>query len=143
MKDKKKNTRKKGNIKEVIVQKYFQAQGYTVERARSSLFPFTDKRTGKKMMFARSWDFFGIFDLICKKELSPTIWVQVGTRPNRSTKMKQIADYPNIWNKQDNIELWCYADRRVGKPAHWEVWEFISKSKNEPWILQREVEWKP
>ncbi len=118
----KKNKRRKGNIKELIVQKYFESQGYVVERARSSLFPFTDKKTGKKMMFSRSWDFFGIMDLICKKMNQPTIWVQVGSKPDRSTKMKQIADYPNIWNKEDRIELWCYCDRKKGSPAHWEVW---------------------
>jgi alpha-N-acetylglucosamine transferase len=132
-KKKRKNTRRKGNVKELIVQKVFEDDGFVCERARASC--FSVKTPGKNSFFVKSNDFFGLFDIICKKKGHNTVWVQVGPVSNKTTKMKQIQEYPHIWNDSDTIELWLYCDRRVGREAHWEVWEYL---KNGEWVCQND-----
>ena len=95
-----KSKRSKGNENELYVQKYYEANGYTCHRARQS---FIKTKTG---VFTRSNDIFTVFDIIAKKKNSKTLWIQVSTGSRKAEKEKKILSIGDIFNEQDEIQLW-------------------------------------
>jgi len=121
------NRREKGNKNELYVQKFFESKGFTCHRARPSIFPFTEKKKGagkndsfKRKIGTRSNDIFKVFDIIAKKENSPTYWIQVSTGSRKAEKQKKIKAIGNIYNSMDKVQLWLSFGEGV-----WKIYELI------------------
>ena len=91
-----------GNGFEIEVKKTLEKDGYSVFRQhRKPLFM-------KGKMITIGADVFGC-DLIARKQGQPTLWVQVSTVSQKSTKEKQVLEHP--WNLIDEkVQLWLRVD---------------------------------
>lgn len=93
----------KGDQYEKEVKEYLEEQGWTVFRQHRKAMFLAPGRV--KMVGA---DFFGC-DIVAKKYGEKTLWVQVSTLANKSSKIKQVSVHP--WNPDvDDIQIWLRHD---------------------------------
>ena len=79
------SSRSKGHSNERIAKKALEEMGYAVYKASPLMF----RKEGR--VFMKSWDVFGMFDLIAAKKGNPVLMVQVcSTEPAASERRKKI-----------------------------------------------------
>jgi len=100
--------------------------GYTIHRAVQTNFQV------KKKFFSRSNDVFGVFDLICKRKDSNTVWIQVTSQANLNHKKRKIENLGNIWNKQDKIIIASY----VVKKGKYIIKEYVYNKRSKEWEIE-------
>lgn len=103
--------RQKGNQLELLVERHvLHADGYCVHHARQTGF-----KTAKGFWLSQSNDVFKAFDLIGKKKVAPTRWVQVTVIDGVSARRAKIDDLGDIWNDQDVVEVFGWVGGKHGK----------------------------
>jgi hypothetical protein len=103
------STRDKGNRWEKEVKAILESQGYVVERA----LPKFVYIPGRKFPISQSHDFFGAWDIIAKLSGEKTLWIQVSSWDNASTKRKQVEDFPAT-EGFDECAIWARVEGRNG-----------------------------
>jgi hypothetical protein len=98
----------KGNLYEKEVKTILEAQGWMVEGQHRKVMWIRDKYTGEMKMIMSGRDIFGC-DLIAKKQGERTRWIQVSTVTQKSSKQKQVLQFP--WTlSHESVELWLRID---------------------------------
>lgn len=100
---------KKGNLYEKEVRGILEAEGWKVEGQHRKASYIPDKLKGNGLrMIMQGRDIFGT-DLIAKKIGEKPLWIQVSTRTNKVTKIKQVMEHP--WNfEHETLQLWLRSD---------------------------------
>ena len=98
----------KGNQYEREVRDILEAQGWLVEGQHRKVMWIRDQKTGQMKMIMSGRDIYGC-DLIAKKLGSKTRWIQVSTVPQKSSKERQVMEFP--WTlEHEDVELWLRID---------------------------------
>lgn len=68
---------------------------------------------GKKIFISQRNDLFGCFDLICKKENRPTLWIQATLHKSLKEKVDKMIDCLEGCFKDDNVQIWLKRETGV------------------------------
>jgi hypothetical protein len=94
------------------------SMGYLCDVARREVKRHYHPRRGYTFS-SSTFDFFGCIDIMAKRPMSPTRWVQVTEDSSVKRKMLEIQDLP-IWSHDDVVEIWKPAQHAV---PHWRIWK--------------------
>jgi hypothetical protein len=99
-----KSTRQKGQEFQRWAKKWLEERGWTIHNQGLNHRRIVDPKTKEIIYVSQAQDIFGCVDLIAKKALHKTLWIQCTEDTGRAKKETAMLLVP--WSDLDDVQIW-------------------------------------